>query len=140
MANLALPIGWRAQATNVSAANVFATAAGSRESVALTALTALTPLRSAQGGGYSGADRRCQPSSPRACSLRPIDQVLTHFQRAMRQGPRLGVGGERVFVRVTRRIGLVVAHHQRRIAAQFGEQRLGQARIVVPEHTDARDA
>src|SRR3981081_1667663 len=136
MANLALPIGWRAPATNVSAANVFATAAGSRESVALTALTALTPLTAAQGGGYSGADRRCQPSSPRARSLRRIDQVLAHFQRAMRQRPRLGVGGERVFVRITRRIGLVVADDKRRIAPQFGEQRLGQARIVIPEHAD----
>src|SRR5216684_1141720 len=44
MANRARPIGCRpAPATNVSATNVFATAAESRERVAETALTALTP-------------------------------------------------------------------------------------------------
>src|SRR3982074_2256447 len=122
MANLALPWGGRPPATTFAAAIVSAAAAGSRESVALTALTALTPLTAAQGGGYSGADRRCQPSSPRARSLRRIDQVLAHFQRAMRQRPRLGVGGERVFVRITRRIGLVVADDKRRIRATSGRQ------------------
>jgi hypothetical protein len=63
MANRALPIGRPAPATNVSASNVFATAAGTREGLAETALT---PSTSAQCGGYGGADRRCQPSPPGA--------------------------------------------------------------------------
>ena len=133
MANRALPIGRPAPATNVSAPNVFATAAGTREGLAETALT---PPTSAQCGGYGGADRRCQPSPPRARSLRRVDQVLPHFQRAMGQRPRLGVGGERIFVRLARRIGFVAAHHQRSIWPQFVKQRLGQALIVVPQHTD----
>src|ERR1700730_2238747 len=133
MANGALPISGPTPATNVSATNVFAMVAGSRESAALIALIALTAPMSAQRGFHGGADRRCQPSPPRARMLRRVDQVLPNFQRTMRQGPRLGVGGERVFVRITRRIGFVVADDERGIAPQLGEQRLGQGRIVVPQ-------
>src|SRR5258708_16713257 len=116
MANRALPIGRRAPATNVSATNVFATAAEgrarNRKGVAEPALIALTPPMSAQRDSQSGADRRRQPPSPVARTGRRVDQILAHFQRAMRQRPRLGMGGERVFVRITRRIGLVVADDQ----------------------------
>src|SRR5580692_3044731 len=125
MANRALPIGRRAPATSVSATNVFATAAEGRarkrKGVAETALIALTPLMSAQRDSQSGTDRRRQPPSPVARTGRPVDQILPHFQRAMRQPSRLGVGGERVFVRLTRRIGLVVADDERGIPPQFCE-------------------
>src|SRR6266568_1887066 len=106
MANRALSISGPIPVTNVSATNVLATGAGNRKRVTETAKTALTPPTSAQCGGQGSTDRQRQPSPPLPRTGRRSDQVLAHFQRAMRQGARLGVGGERVFVRVTRRIGL----------------------------------
>src|SRR5258708_14946172 len=57
--------------------------------------------------GYGGANRRRQPAAPGARAVGRVDQGLAHLQRAVRQRPRLGVRGERVFVRLTRHKGLV---------------------------------
>src|SRR6266540_4185567 len=91
---------------------------------------------SGQRLGHGGAYGRRQPAAPGARGVGRRDEILAHFQRAMRQlaGPRMGI--ERVFIRGTRRVRLVVADHQLGIAAQLGQQRLGQARIVVPQHAD----
>ena len=93
-------------------------------------------VRSRQCLGDGGAYGRRQPVAPGARGVRRVDQVLAHFEGAMGELAGPGMGIERVFVRRARRIGLVVADHQRGIAPQLGEQRLGQARIVVPQHAD----
>src|SRR6267142_248256 len=79
-------IGSPVPATNVSATNVWATPAGIGTALAEIALI---PPTSAQGGRHGGADRRCQPFPPSARRLGRVDQVLPHFQRAVRQGARL---------------------------------------------------
>src|SRR6266851_1957543 len=104
---------------------VVETALTPRPAAADAVLAAPAPaLPTSDQCGYGGANRRRQPAAPGARAVGRVDQVLAHFQRAMRQRPQLGMGGERVFVRLARRIGFVVADNQGGIAPQFGEQRL----------------
>src|SRR5260370_39887868 len=117
------------------------TAPTPRRAAADAVLAAPAPALPTSGQcGYGGANRRRQPAAPGARAVGRVDQVLAHLQRAVRQRPRLGVGGGRVFVRLPRRIGFVVADDERRIAPQFGEQRLGQERIVGPPDADTAAA
>src|SRR5579883_350804 len=66
-----------------------------------------------------------------------VDQVLADLERHMGIAGRLGVMRHGEAARLlARRIGLVVADDDARLAAQRLEQRHGDPAILVPEHAD----
>ena len=82
-------------------------------------------------------ERRGKPRRPSAAAPAVVgDQVLAQLDRDMRQAARHRVMAHRVAGRLARRIGLVVADHERGIGAQRCQQRHRNARVVVPQDAD----